>query len=155
MKRKLRIYIDSSVIGGCFDYEFDQWSNRLIREFKNAVHVPVISDLIRAEISMAPQEVQNILLDLTKCNCEVLSETVESIALAKRYIAAAILPKKFENDARHIALATISNVNMVVSWNFKHIVHFDKIQKFNSVNVCEGYKPIEIYSPMEVVGYGI
>jgi hypothetical protein len=155
MKRKLRIYVDTSVIGGCFDDEFKLWSNKLIQEFRDGLHIPVISELIQAEISLAPQEVRHMLLDLMKCQCQVLAETEESIGLAHKYLTAAILSKKFENDARHIALATIHNVNMVVSWNFKHIVHFDKIQKFNSVNIREGYKTIEIYSPMEVVNYGI
>lgn len=89
------------------------------------------------------------------CHCEILLETEESLELAQQYIASAILPKKFENDARHIAVATINNVNMLVSWNFRHIVHFDKIQQFNSVNIKEGYKTIEIYSPREVISYGV
>jgi len=143
------------VIGGCFDDEFRLWSNKLIHEFKEGLHIPVISELMQAEVSRAPQEVRQILLDLMECRCQVLAETEESIGLAHKYLAAAILSKKFENDARHISLATIHNVNMMVSWNFKHIVHFDKIQQFNSVNIREGYKTIEIYSPLEVVNYGI
>lgn len=88
-------------------------------------------------------------------NCEILAETEDSIALAMKYIEAGILSENFEDDARHIAVATINNMDMVVSWNFKHIVHFDKIRKFNSINIREGYKSIEIYSPREVVSYEI
>ena len=155
MERKLRIYIDSSVIGGCYDDEFKEWSNQLIDEFKSGLHIPVISELIQAEISSAPQEIQNVLRELLDCHCEILLETEESLELAQQYIASAILPKKFENDARHIAVATINNVNMLVSWNFRHIVHFEKIQQFNSVNIKEGYKTIEIYSPREVINYDV
>lgn len=64
MERKLRIYIDSSVIGGCYDDEFKEWSNQLIDEFKSGLHIPVISELIQAEISSATQEIQNVLREL-------------------------------------------------------------------------------------------
>src|SRR3990170_4149829 len=65
-----------------------------------------------------------------------------------------ILTHKFHNDARHIAIATGAGADLLVSWNFKHIVRFDKIQKFNAVNIEMGYKPISIYSPREVTTYG-
>jgi len=155
MKRKLRIYIDTSVIGGCCDNEFSEWSNRLIKDFKRGLYVPVISEITEAEISKAPQEVHDILFDLIQHKCEVILETEESIELAQQYIEAKILTANFENDARHIAVATVNNVDIVVSWNFKHIVHFDKIRLFNSVNIKEGYRSIEIYSPREVISYEI
>lgn len=153
MKKKLRIYIDTSVIGGCYDDEFKIWSNQLMEEFKIDLHSPVISEITQAEIIKAPNEVKSILLKLMDYDCELISETEESIKLAQKYIEAGILSENFENDARHIAVATIGNVDILVSWNFKHIVHFDKIRQFNSVNMREGYKPIEIYSPREVISY--
>ena len=60
----------------------------------------------------------------------------------------------YRDDALHIALATIANVDLLVSWNFRHIVRYDKIRLFNSVNIESGYKPIQIYSPREVTSYG-
>ncbi|MGR3310644.1 MAG: PIN domain protein [Candidatus Brocadiales bacterium] len=142
-------------MGGCCDDEFKEWSIQLIKEFKIGLHIPVISEIIQAEINKAPQKVQDILLDLMDYSCEVILETEESVELACRYLEAEILSKSFENDARHIAVAVISNADMVVSWNFRHIVHFDKIRQFNSVNIREGYKSIEIYSPREVVSYEV
>lgn len=153
MKKKLRVYIDTSVIGGCCDEEFSEWSNKLMKEFKTGLYVPVISELTEAEVSRAPKQVQEILIELLNNKCEVLFETVESIELGQRYLEAKILSSNFEDDARHVAIATISNVDIIVSWNFKHIVHFDKIRKFNSINLIEGYKTIEIYSPREVIHY--
>lgn len=50
----------------------------------------------------------------------------------------------------HIALATVADVDLLVSWNFKHIVRFDKIRLFNAVNLEQGYKPLAIHSPREV-----
>lgn len=155
MKKKLRIYIDTSVIGGCMDDEFQEWSQKLMNEFKIGLHIPVISSITQAEISKAPEEVQSILLNLLDYDCEVLRETEESITLAHKYLKEKVVSKNFEDDARHIAVATVNNVDIVVSWNFKHIVHFDKIRQFNSVNLREGYKAIEIYSPREVVRYEI
>ena len=54
----------------------------------------------------------------------------------------------------HIALATVADVDVVVSWNFRHVVRFEKIRRiFNAVNLELGYKPIQIYSPREVTSY--
>lgn len=153
MKKNLKIYIDTSVIGGCFDDEFAEWSNKLMDELRYGFYVPVISALTEAEIAKAPEQVQHVLIDLLKRNCEVLIETIESMELAQKYIATGILSSNYEDDARHVAIATTNNVDMIVSWNFKHIVHYEKIRRFNSVNLLEGYKPIEIFSPREVVHY--
>lgn len=153
MKKHLKIYIDTSVIGGCYDDEFAEWSMKLIEEFKAGLYIPVVSELTEAEIGSAPEQVQNVLIDLLKSNCEVLVETEESIALAQKYINVGILSSNFEDDARHVAIATTNSMDMIVSWNFKHIVHFEKIRWFNSVNLAEGYKIIEIFSPREVVHY--
>lgn len=155
MKKKLRIYIDTSVIGGCMDDEFQEWSQKLMDEFKIGLHIPVISSITQAEISKAPEEVQNILLNILDYDCVVLLETEESMTLAHKYLKEKVVSKNFEDDARHIAVATTNNVDIVVSWNFKHIVHFDKIRQFNSINLREGYKAIEIYSPREVVRYEV
>jgi len=57
------------------------------------------------------------------------------------------------NDMLHIALATIAEVDVLVSWNFRHIVRLDKILLFNAVNLEQGYKPLTIFSPREVVSH--
>jgi len=72
------------------------------------------------------------------------------VGLADIYLKRKILTPKFYDDIMHIALATIANVDIVVSWNFKHIVHFDKIRQFNGVNIELGYNTLQIYSPREV-----
>jgi hypothetical protein len=111
--------------------------------------------ITQAEVSKAPEEVQNILLNMLDYDCEVLLETEESMTLAHKYLKEKVVSKNFEDDARHIAVATTNNIDIVVSWNFKHIVHFDKIRQLNSINLREGYKAIEIYSPREVVRYEV
>lgn len=151
--KNLRIYLDTSIIGGCFDEEFREWSNKMIKEFKIGLYIPVISDLTIDEVRKAPLFVQNVLSELIDFGCEMIQESEESIELAQKYLKEEILSNNFDNDARHIAVATINNVDIIISWNFKHIVHFEKIRQFNSINIREGYKPIEIYSPREVVKY--
>jgi hypothetical protein len=83
----------------------------------------------------------------------VLPLTDEVLSLVAAYAARKILPAKYEADMRHIALATIAEVESLVSWNFKHIVRLEKIRLFNEVNVQLGYKPLSILSPREVTTY--
>ena len=148
--KKQRIYIDTSVIGGCFDDEFCLWSQKLIADFKNYIYFPVVSEVTEAEISDAPQQVITEYKKIISFGAEKLSITEEAYELAETYQEREILTPKFFDDGLHIAIATIAEIDIVVSWNFKHIVHFDKIRKFNSVNREFGYKSIEIYSPREV-----
>ena len=75
----------------------------------------------------------------------------ESELLRDRYLAAGVVGPASVDDAHHVALATIAHADLIVSWNFKHIVHFEKIRGFNAVNLREGYQTIEIHSPKEVV----
>lgn len=152
MKRQ-RIYLDTSVIGGCFDEEFAPWSNGLIRDFREQRFAPVVSVLVAAEIAPAPKFVQERYVELMELGAELLEQSDVSEALAARYQEHEIVPQTFAADALHIALATVAQVDLLVSWNFKHIVRFEKIRLFNAVNREMGYKEIEIYSPREVTQY--
>lgn len=78
----------------------------------------------------------------------------EALRLSALYQSRGVLTPRFGNDMPHIALATISDVDVLVSWNFKHIVRLDKIRLFNAINLEQGYKPLTIYSPREVTTYG-
>lgn len=153
--KRLNIYVDTSVIGGCVDDEFKEWSNGLLMDFRNGLYVPVLSELTVQEIEPAPSSVQNIFQEFLVHADVVLALTKEMSDLAECYINREIVTPKFRDDARHIAIATVAGVDLVVSWNFKHIVHFDKIKRFNAVNLEQGYRTIDIYSPREVTSYGI
>lgn len=148
-----RVYLDTSVIGGCFDIEFSKWSNALFDDFKNKIYIPIISDLVEAEIQDAPKKVRDQLYNLLEMGCENLKVNSEALSLANQYQERKILTPKFFDDGLHIAVATINKIDILVSWNFKHIVHFNKIHLFNAVNLEMGYKPIDIYSPREVTTY--
>jgi len=149
----LRIYIDTSVLGGCFDREFATWSNGLVRDFRAGRLIPVLSDVTAAEVQDAPEAVRDLHQELLTMAESVLAITQETLSLVAAYEARKILPAKYESDMRHIALATIAEVASLVSWNFKHIVRLEKIRLFNEVNVELGYKALSILSPREVTTY--
>lgn len=149
-----RIYIDTSVIGGCYDEEFERWSNGLMKDFRLGNFQPVISAVVALEVIDAPERVQAVYSELLALEHEFLDLTEEAVELADYYLERGILSANYYGDAQHIALATVAEVDMLVSWNFKHIVHFDKIRRFNAANLELGYKSIEIRSPREVTTYG-
>lgn len=149
-----RIYIDTSVIGGCFDEEFAPWSKGLMKDFHLGNFKPVLSEIVAAEMIPAPEEVRNEYAELLRLEPEFAELNDGVRELAKAYQEKGIVPVKFSNDLLHIALATVADVDLVVSWNFRHIVRFDKIRMFNAVNREQGYKQIEIHSPREVTSYG-
>lgn len=148
-----RIYLDTSVIGGCHDTEFATWSNGLMKDFRLKNYLPVLSQLTLDEISKAPQPVQKSLTVLMDYEPEILEISEEALQLSEKYLERKILTPKFRDDALHIALASLANVDVLVSWNFRHIVHYDKIRLFNAVNIENGLKSIDIYSPREVTNY--
>lgn len=149
-----RIYIDTSVVGGCFDLEFAEWSNGLLQDFRNGTFQPLLSEVIAAEIEDAPEEVQFVYAELIAMNAEILTVEESALELADEYQKRGILTPNFYDDGLHIALATVAEADLLVSWNFKHIVRFDKIRLFNAINTEFGYKPLQIFSPREVTTYG-
>lgn len=92
--------------------------------------------------------------ELVTLGAEVLEVDDSVVRLADIYQQRKILTPKFYDDGLHIALATLAEVDLLVSWNFKHIVHYEKIRLFNAVHLELGYKPLQIYSPREVTHYG-
>ena len=148
-----RIYLDTSVIGGCFDGEFEVWSNALINDIRCGLFDGVTSEVVEAEIADAPKNVQEKFIEFLKMNPEILELNTKAFELVDTYLRYKILSKKFRNDMLHIALATIADVDILVSWNFRHIVRYDKIRQFNAVNLQQGYHSLDIYSPMEVTSY--
>ena len=146
--------MDTSVIGGCCDSEFQEWSNGLLADIKAGNFSLFLSELSDAEIQDAPEEVRKIYLEFRECASRILELGPEAIELADAYLNHGILAPNYRNDARHIALATVAGADVLVSWNFRHVVHFEKIQKFNAVNIEMGFKPILIFSPREVTTHG-
>jgi len=157
MTRKLKIYIDTSVLGGFFDKE-DPKRIRIAETFlklaKREKFDVYLSRLTIEEISKAPTDIRDNLKNIiTGIDVKVLEETEECIELSQMYVDEGVIPKRFRDDARHIAIATFYNLDFLISWNYRHMVNIRVKKLVSSVNLKMGFNPIEIISPEEVVGY--
>ncbi|SFD45673.1 hypothetical protein SAMN05518672_10223 [Chitinophaga sp. CF118] len=142
-----KIYIDTSVVGGCFDVEFKEPSLELFEVFKTGLMKVIYSDIVIMELLPARQEIKD-KIDEIPVNYVIDVENNEEVEkLADTYIQQKVLTNKSYGDALHIALATLNNADTLASWNFKHIVNIDKIKLYNAINLKLGYKTIEIMTP--------
>jgi len=148
---RLRIYVDTSVIGGCVDDEFAQESLALFEMARAGEVILLISDVLLEELARASDDVQSLLNALPAGCTEFLQTSEEAVRLRDAYLAAKVVGPSGGSDAQHVAIATLAQADVIVSWNFKHIVHVDKIRLFNAVNLAHGYRLIDIRSPLEVV----
>jgi predicted nucleic acid-binding protein len=153
MKRQ-RIYIDTSIVGGFFDELFEKETKLLFQRLENKEVIFVISEVLLDELEKAPQRVRTLLNNFNDDDLEKVSLTDEAKELAEKYIAEKVVGQTSLDDCRHIALATINNVDILASWNFKHIVNYIRIQGYNAVNIKNGYKTLEIRNPKELINYG-
>ena len=149
-----RVYIDTSVVGGCLDPEFREASVQLFERFRTGDLIAVVSNLLVFELSKAPPEVRSMLEMIPFAHREDVLVTREAGGLAKRYIAAGALSRSMKADAEHIATATVHSVAVLASWNFKHIVNVRRIHGYNAVNRQEGRPLVVIQTPAEVVHHG-
>ena len=148
----MKVYADTSVFGGVYDQEFDEPSKEFFAEVESGRFDLVVSAVVKAEISSAPKEVQEFFQRVVG-ESEIAELTQEVLDLRNAYLSAGVVTPKSTDDAAHVALATITRCRMIVSWNFKHIVHFEKIPKYNAVNALRGYHAIDIFSPSQVIDY--
>ena len=111
------------------------------------------SEVVATELKSAPDAVKKKYLQFLETGIELYNIDKNVEMLTDAYLSHKIVTKKFKNDLVHIALATVNNADILVSWNFKHIVHYDKISKFNAVNLEYGYRSLTILSPREVTSY--
>jgi len=153
MKRQ-RIYIDTSIVGGFFDIEFEKETRLLFQRLENKEVVFVLSTVLGKELKDAPSHVKNLLSNYDETFFERVELTDEAKELADKYIAEKVIGRTSLDDCRHIALATINKVDVLASWNFKHIVNLSRINGYNAVNLKNGYKIIEIRNPKELINYG-
>ncbi|MCA9414069.1 MAG: PIN domain protein [Candidatus Omnitrophica bacterium] len=146
----LRVYCDTSVFGGCFDEQYMAASEALLDRFREGEFRLVLSQVTLGELAMAPVEVQGALRSVPGHNREFVRISDESLELRNAYLEAGVVGPSSQRDALQIAVATVARVDLIVSWNFKHIVHFEKIDGYHEVNRLHGYPEVPIYSPLEV-----
>ena len=149
---KPRIYTDTSALGGCEDDEFREPSRRLLEAFRSGELTLVLSELTLRELEAAPEAVRTVLERVPSGHVEVLALNREAEELATAYFSDGAIGERMLADALHIALATVARVDVLVSWNFKHIVNLRRIHAFNGVNLKRGYPLLEIRTPREVTG---
>ena len=153
MKRQ-RIYIDTSIVGGFFDTEFEKETKMLFQLLENKEIIFVISELLREELKEAPEKVRNLLDNYDENSLEKVMLTDEARTLADKYISDNVVGKTSLDDCRHIAIATINKVDVLASWNFRHIVNLTRIKGYNAVNLKNDYQILEIRNPKDLVYYG-
>jgi len=151
-KRVIRVYADTSVFGGAFDDEFSFASRAFFDQVVKGRFALVISGMVQREILAAPAQVR-VLYGSMAQQAEMFEATSEALKLRSAYLGAGIVTQRWAADALHVALATAAGCAMIVSWNFAHIVHFNKVPLYNAVNELNGFGRIAILSPPEVIGY--
>jgi len=149
--KAMRAYLDASAVGGPFDAEFAEPSREFVAAIRRGTIVPLISETLAAEISDAREEVQALLEEIAHTGAERLSLSAEAVALREAYLAAGVVTRKYADDAMHVAQATVARADVVVSWNFRHLVNPARVRAFNGVNLAHGYGMVIILTPADVV----
>ena len=152
MNRPMRIYVDTSVVGGCFDEEFAEHSNKLMSGARDGQFRLLLSNLLFIELEDAPEPVRLMIDNLPASTVEMIDIGDEVIALRDAYLKAQIVGERWRDDATHVAAATVARADCIVSWNLHHIVKLNKIKAYNQVNLLNGYGMLTILTPREVVG---
>jgi predicted nucleic acid-binding protein len=150
---KQRLYIDTSVFGGYYDEEFEEFTKPLFDRIREDEFLLLFSTVTQDELENAPIQVRKLVKHLKVDFTEFVEITEEAVELAMQYIKEKVVGQTSYADCLHIALATIHHANFLVSWNFKHIVNVQKIMGYNSINIKNGYKQLEIRSPRDFIKY--
>ena len=151
MIQQTKFYLDTSVPSAYYDNEKPERQEQTKEFWKNLKnHEVLISELTVDELEQVEDDdFKKKLLNLvSKYKVLKINKKVED--LAEEYIKEKIVPGRFKNDAIHIAVAVINNVEFLVSWNFKHLVNIKTRQMVNLVNAKNGYENIEIIAPPEL-----
>ena len=145
--KRLRAYMDTSVFGGYFDEEFETGSRSLFDAIWRGKITPLVSETVARELADAPEQVRELFQRTLAGDCERLEVSPESIGLAGAYVQAGVVTQKYADDALHVAQAAVAQADVIVSWNFRHLVNPVRIRGFNAVNATQGYGPIVIMTP--------
>jgi predicted nucleic acid-binding protein len=152
-----KIYLETTVFNFYFDNDAPDKridTLRLFQEIEWGKYEPYTSDHVIEELLEASEPKQSAMLNLiTRYNIIVLPDSSEAEHLAALYVSEGIIPKKYSADALHIAITTVNNLDVIVSYNFRHIVKMKTITMTEFINLRERYHKIGIYSPTEVIKY--
>jgi predicted nucleic acid-binding protein len=147
----LTVYLDNSILGGYFDSEFEDATQRLWRMAEAGTCRFVASVVTQDEASLAPADVVRLFARTFPDSPALLELTSRAEELAQAYLAAGVVSTKYIDDARHVAIATTHGIGVLVTWNFRHLANYRREAGFNRVNLENGYPAIRIISPLELV----
>jgi predicted nucleic acid-binding protein len=150
-ERISKLYLDTSVFGGYYDLEFEEETQLLFEKIKLGQFKVVYSNTTEDELLEAPQKVQALLPGIHNDYKIKVELTEEAVNLADTYLAENVVGRTSRTDCFHIAMATINSVDILISWNFRHIVNVKRIRGYNAVNMKLGYPAIDIRSPKEII----
>jgi predicted nucleic acid-binding protein len=149
--KKLRVYIDTSVFGGWFDPEFSRDSRAFFKKVTSGHLTPLLSATLLRELEEAPKKVRDLFARILRAEAKTIEVSPEMVDLRDSYVAAQVVTPRYSDDALHVAQATIAQADVIVSWNFKHLVNPARIRGFNRVNTAGGYGEIVILTPGDIV----
>lgn len=152
--RIAKIYLETTIFNYYFDVERDAHPDtvKLFEEIEAGKYLAFTSRYVIDELSKAPEEKRKKMLSLIKrSKITVLDTSNEAESLASIYASEGIIPQRFLTDGVHIAMATVHDMDMILSLNFKHIVKKKTVELSEAVNVRQGYRKVQIFTPMEVV----
>ncbi len=150
---KQRFYLDTSVFGGLFDKEFEDVTTLLFERIRLGGIICVYSELVETELLSAPNKVKAFFKGLPKESLEKVDINDDILSLALKYVEEKVVGPTSFDDCLHIATASYHGADILVSWNFKHIVNIYRIRGYNSINLRMNYNSLEIRSPKEIIDY--
>ena len=145
--------MDTSIWGGLFDKEFKQETALLFDMVKSGQIVCLYSDITESELEKAPENVRTFFETFSDKQKEKAAITPEVLKLAETYVNENVVGKTSFDDCVHIATATVHRADLLVSWNFKHIVNVYRARGYNAINLKLGYPMLNIHSPKEIVSH--
>ena len=148
--KPLRIYVDTSVFGGCLDDEVEAASKKVFEAIGAGHLILLLSETVVAELEPAPPAVKALLKSIPPARIENVAINDAVIELRDAYIHQNVIGERWIDDATHVAAATVARADAIISWNFKHIVRLDRINAYNEVNSAKRYGHLTILSPHEV-----
>ena len=152
MRKKIRVYLDTSVISALFDDRNPERQDLTKRFFDEIESFEVyISEVLLAEIDATKDAQLKGKLRNTAVSFEILSIDEESRRLANEYVKHGAIPAEYSEDALHIALSTLNAIDYLLSWNFRHIVKVKTRRIVNMVNLSLGYPDLKIATPAELI----
>jgi len=147
----MRVYIETSVFGGHFDEEFEAVTQDFFQALSQGKIKDLISETLVRELEYAPEQVRALLHNVMERDYEPLPVSEEAVRLSQAYIRAGIIVEQYAGDALHVALATLARADVIVSWNFRHLVNPIRERAFNGVNIASGYGLVSITTPAEIL----